>query len=105
MRAFEYVRTDDYARPAVVANYKRSLAVHGDTLEAAQTLPAFRKKNRTWKQSRPFYHIDRTSRAAALNLNLCLRVLQQCTNAIARPGQHATRCSTDESGSLQREQP
>jgi hypothetical protein len=44
MRAFEYVRTDDYARPAVVANYKRSLAVHGDTLEAAQTLPAFRKK-------------------------------------------------------------
>lgn len=75
MRIFEYVRTDDYARPAVAMACKRSLAIHGDTTQAAATLPAFEK--RTWKLSRTFYHIDRASRAAALKLKLCLRTLQE----------------------------
>lgn len=76
MRVFEHVdNTKHYARPPVVEVYKSSLAVYGDTITAAQTLPAFEK--RSWKQSRAFYHIDRTSRAAALKLNFCLRMLEE----------------------------
>jgi hypothetical protein len=77
MRVFEFLHnTKDYARPPVVAVYKSSLGAHGDSIEAAQTLPPFEK--RTWKQTRTLYHIDRTSRAAALKLNLCLRLLEEC---------------------------
>lgn len=105
MRVFEYVRTDDYARPAVVANYKRSLAIHGDTLEAAQTLPAF-AKNETYLETVPTLLPHRQDqprrRAQPKPMSASAPTMQ---NAIARPGQHATRCSIDESGSLQREQP
>lgn len=77
MHIFDHLRnTVDYARPPVVAIYKSALAVYDDTTLAAHTLPAFEK--RSWKQSRPFYHIDRTSRAAALRMKLCLRLLQTC---------------------------
>jgi hypothetical protein len=86
IRVFEYIHnTRDYARPSVTMAYKRSLAVHGDSIEAAKILPAFER--RTWKQSRKLYHIDRTSRAAALKLNMCLRVLEEC-KAPLRAMQH-----------------
>jgi hypothetical protein len=77
MRVFDYLHNaTDYARPSVTMAYKRSLAIHSDTIKAAQTLPPFEK--RSWKLSRTLYHIDRTSRAAALKLRLCLRVLAAC---------------------------
>lgn len=104
MRVFEYVRTDDYARPAVVANYKRSLAVHGDNLEAAQTLPAFEKKtNLETVQTLLPHRPDQPRRSTQAEPMSARAPTMQ--SAISRPGQHATRCSTDESGSLQREQP
>jgi hypothetical protein len=76
MQVFEYIHTEDYARPSVVAVYKSSVAVYGDTIKAASTLPAFEK--RTWKRVRELYHIDSSSRAAALKLHMCLRGLQNC---------------------------
>jgi hypothetical protein len=78
MRIFEYVHfTKQFARPPMVAAYNSSLAAHGDSITAAsETLPAFEKH--MWTQFRALYHIDRTSRAAALKLNMCLRMLEEC---------------------------
>ncbi|KAM0708298.1 hypothetical protein Q7P35_004949 [Cladosporium inversicolor] len=77
MHIFEYVHaTKDYARPSVVVVYKSALAFYGDTTRAAVPLPAFEK--RTWTHSKALYHIDRTSRAAALKLDMCLRQLEAC---------------------------
>ena len=76
MQIFEHVHIEDYARQAVVAVYRSSVAVYGDSIKAAEPLPPFEK--RTWKRIRGLYHIDRNSRAAALKLNMCLRGLQEC---------------------------
>jgi len=82
MRILDYIHPEDYARQPVLMVYKTSLALHGDTAAAAQTLPAFEK--RSWKLSRTFYRIDRTSRAAALKLKLklSLRLLRECKPAV-----------------------
>jgi hypothetical protein len=77
MRVFEYLHnTKDYARLSVTTDCQSSLAIHEDSVEAARILPAFEKH--TWAQTRTLYHIDRTSRAAALKLKLCLRKLEAC---------------------------
>jgi len=76
MQVFEYVHTDDYARPSVIAVYKSAVAVYGDSIKAAETLPAFEKH--TWKRLRELYHIDSNSRAAALKLHMRLRGFQDC---------------------------
>jgi hypothetical protein len=83
MRVFEYLHnTKDYARLSVTTDCQSSLAIHEDSVEAARILPAFEKH--TWAQTRTLYHIDRTSRAAALKLKLCLRKLEACPDAKPR---------------------
>jgi hypothetical protein len=77
MQISEHVRSEDYARPRSVAEYAASLALHGDDgIEAAKSLPHLERES--WRRSRPLYTINRNSRAAALKLRLCLRVLQTC---------------------------
>jgi hypothetical protein len=72
---FEQLHTEgDYARPECVAKYAGSLNIYGDSIKAAKTLPEF--EQRSWVKIRPLYTINRNSRAAALKLQLCLRVLQ-----------------------------
>jgi hypothetical protein len=69
--------TEDFARSEFVKNYATSLTTHGDSKKATKTLPPF--ETQTWKQSRVYYTINRASRAAALQLQLSLRVLQSCS--------------------------
>jgi hypothetical protein len=82
MRVFEYVSAgDEFARPKFVKKYAGSLSAYGaDNLQAAKVLPKFEK--RTWVQTRHLYAIDRSSRAAALTLQLCLQVLQKCRHPV-----------------------
>lgn len=45
MRVFEYLHnTKDYARSSVITDYRSSLAILEDSVEAAQTLPPFEKR-------------------------------------------------------------
>jgi hypothetical protein len=75
MVVFEHIQKEDnFARPDSVAEYASSLDTHGDSIEAAKTLPPFEK--RSWSKTRPLYSINRNSRVAALKLQLCLRVLR-----------------------------
>jgi hypothetical protein len=75
MVVFEHIHEEDnFARPKSVAEYASSLSTYGDSIEAAKTLPPFEK--RSWSKTRPLYSINRNSRAAALKLQLCLRVLR-----------------------------
>jgi hypothetical protein len=72
---FEHIYEEDgFARPNSVADYASSLNNHGDSIEAAKIMPSFVK--RSWSKTRPLYAINRNSRAAALKLQLCLRVLR-----------------------------
>lgn len=76
MRMFEHMHSENIARPPAIAKYASSLSIHGDSIQAAQTLPKFEQE--CWIQTRPLYAINQTSRAAAIKLKLCLRVLQTC---------------------------
>jgi hypothetical protein len=86
MQIFEHVRSEDYARPCSVAKYASSLVAHDDDgIGAAKSLHKFERES--WQRSRPLYAITRNSRAAALKLRLCLRVLQSCKEPV-----FASRC-------------
>jgi hypothetical protein len=86
MQIFEHVRSEDYARPHSVARYAASLDLHGDDgITAANDLHLLERES--WQRSRPLYTISRNSRAAALKLRLCLRVLQTCKEPV-----FASRC-------------
>lgn len=80
LHIFDYVRSNGYARPDSTVSYANSLATYGDSIEAAKTLPAFEKQ--VWSWSRTLYAVNRNSRAAALRLRLCLRVLQTCSKPV-----------------------
>jgi hypothetical protein len=81
MQIFEHVRSEDYARPHSVAKYAASLDLHGDDgIAAANDLHQLERES--WQRSRPLYTISRNSRAAALKLRLCLRVLQTCKEPV-----------------------
>jgi hypothetical protein len=82
MVVFEQIHSEeDYARPEFVAKYADSLSIHGDSLEAARTLPDF--EQRSWLKTRPLYAINRNSRAAALKLQLCLHILRSFRKPVA----------------------
>lgn len=76
MRIFEHMHSENIARPPAIAKYAASLSIHGDSIQAAQTLPKFEQE--CWIQTRPLYAINQTSRAAAIKLRLCLHVLRTC---------------------------
>jgi hypothetical protein len=81
MQIFEHVRSEDYARPHSVAEYAASLDQHGDDdIAAANDIRQLERES--WQRTRPLYAISRNSRAAALKLRLCLRVLQTCKEPV-----------------------